>query len=312
MVAVIVLGVRVVAGAAGPASQPVRVVYASVNSSFGDSPNPENVADLFLLARGNAAVRRLTRTSWWEDDPDWSPDGRRIAFSKGDPLCTAGACEEGPISGNIWVRSLTSPRARRLTSDPEQQGFLDQSPTWSPDGRMIAYSRSEGYGGDPAEVGIYTIGVDGRNDTLLTSTPVRALDWSPQGSTIAFMTDEGRVGLVSVATGDTRNIAITNLAGRHQFENDLAWAPSGRQLAIATLSGVYVVSSTGGRARRVVKTRAGGGVTWSPNGRRLAFADVSGTGSQARRDIFVVSLSGRGLSRLTTTAGDDFSPDWRR
>jgi Tol biopolymer transport system component len=94
-------------------------------------------------------------------DPDWSPDGRCIAFSSGDEKSRriAVACEDG-----LW-------RPRVLT----QGSFVDASPAWSPDGREIAFARRSPIepcsGQCPPQPAfeIHTMDADGTNVRRLTS-----------------------------------------------------------------------------------------------------------------------------------------------
>jgi tricorn protease len=76
-------------------------------------------------AAGGAARPLLQTRRANELEPDWSPDGRRLAFQ---------SSRSGSIQ--IWVLDLRSKVARRLT-----KGRAAFSPDWSPDGRRIAFQR---------------------------------------------------------------------------------------------------------------------------------------------------------------------------
>lgn len=65
--------------------------------------------------------------------PNWSPDGRWIAFSNTGSLDAGGY--------DIYVIDVNGNRRRRLTRSPGQ----DTAPVWSPDGRWIAYLRPSGH-----------------------------------------------------------------------------------------------------------------------------------------------------------------------
>ena len=52
---------------------------------------------------------------------DWSPDGRTLAVE---------------AAGDLWLVDAVTGRERRLTNTP---GVFESSPTWSPDGRWLAY-----------------------------------------------------------------------------------------------------------------------------------------------------------------------------
>lgn len=108
----------------------------------------------------------------------YSPDGRRIAFMSvrdrnGDTECSSDSCE---YAGEIYVMNADGSHPRRLT---DNEG-ADQGPTWSADGRRIAfYSDRNSPGAEDFE--IYSIGADGRCLTWLTNGSADSVDpdWSP-------------------------------------------------------------------------------------------------------------------------------------
>jgi Tol biopolymer transport system component len=309
--ALVLLAVGLAPASAGPtARQPVLVFVSADVFESGARITPENVADLYLL-KGNTIIRRLTRTPLWEEYPSWSPDGRRIAFSRGSPVCHALTCERRPgfYGMSIWV-GRPGASARRITRTGDS--YIDQSPMWSPNGRTIAFARVFCCEDDPSKDGIYTIAPDGKRQERIFKGRAKALDWSPDGSTIVFLPEFGGVRLLDVTAGDVTRPEITNLGGG---KTDVAWSPDGQRLAVTAAAGIYVVEAEGGRARRVVRIRAGYefglGVSWSPDGRRIAFSGTLERNPEARPDIFVVGVNGRGLKRLTTNPGPDFDPQWR-
>jgi TolB protein len=77
-------------------------------------------ADLFVIGANGRGLRRLTRGGG--GTPDWSPDGKRVAFVR---------------HNDIYVIEANGRGLRRLT----QGGGNDTDPVWSPDGRWIAFTR---------------------------------------------------------------------------------------------------------------------------------------------------------------------------
>ena len=81
--------------------------------------------------------RNITNTAGFiEDDPDWSPDGKKIAFTRHP--------EAGPhldsYTAEMYVLNLKTGTEEKLTENLEEE----RSPAWSPDGRRIAYTCRRG------------------------------------------------------------------------------------------------------------------------------------------------------------------------
>lgn len=131
--------------------------------------------DLFLLDLPSGSVRRLTRTPGPEDTPDFSPDGRSVAFVGLWPVGAA-------VSWDLYVLDLEEgDRIEMLTEDP----FFDWCPRFSPDGEWIALeSNLRG----PSD--IHVIRRDGRERTAFTFDQWRDAFpcWSPKGDEIAYGT----------------------------------------------------------------------------------------------------------------------------
>jgi Tol biopolymer transport system component len=92
--------------------------------------------DIFTMNPDGTDVVNLTHDSSYDDDPSWSPDGRQIAFA------SMRDCEAGDTScgTSIYVMDADGKNVRRLT-DPSDTESSDSHPTWSPDGKQIAFQR---------------------------------------------------------------------------------------------------------------------------------------------------------------------------
>jgi TolB protein len=104
-------------------------------------------------------VRQLTRNRSSDLTPQWSPDGRWIAFAsdrgrRGEP--------------EIWVTREGETGARRLVRTPNHPTWQDfqYSPTWSPDGRRLIFSMAVS-DGNPE---LYRVNADGTGLKRLTFT----------------------------------------------------------------------------------------------------------------------------------------------
>ena len=124
----------------------------------------------------------------------------------------------------------------------------------------------------------------------------------------------------SLDTGTVRPLATTS-AGQYRYLGYSSWSPRGDTIAFLDREGtdtwgLYLVSSTGGPARRLTGM-AGIGIAWAPDGKSVAFADRGSTGEPF--SMFAISLETRHRRQLTFpppgSFGDThaaFSPDGRQ
>ncbi len=117
----------------------------------------------------------------WVADPQISPDGARIAFTRVWVDATADAYRTC-----IMMAEFSGGAPRRLTS-----GALDSQPRWSPDGDTLAFVRGEE--GKPSQ--LYLLPLSGGEATALTALKGGASDpaWSPDGRRIAFRSSHNPV-----------------------------------------------------------------------------------------------------------------------
>jgi Tol biopolymer transport system component len=133
----------------------------------------------------------MSVSAWWGDCvtyPQWSPDGRRIAFFAGDV---------GYTGAYVYVMNAdgSSPFALPV---PRAQGWNGRFPAWSPDGSLVAFE----WGGDNSVISASDPDGDG---TLTTLARGGSPAWSPDGHWIAHggrAGDYTRVVATNVVTGE--------------------------------------------------------------------------------------------------------------
>jgi serine/threonine protein kinase len=130
--------------------------------------------DIYRFEAGRADQPLITST-FVEDHPAFSPDGRRVAFAS-----------ERTGTAEIWLAEADGSSPRQLTQGP---GLMQGFPRWSPDGRRIAFdSRSE-----DGVYDIWTIDADGASPRRLTQDPgdENEPSWSRDGRFIYFSARRG-------------------------------------------------------------------------------------------------------------------------
>jgi TolB protein len=127
-------------------------------------------------------------------NPEWSPDGQWIAYS------SLGS------DANLWIIPSAGGTPRQITTHPG----ADTEPTWSPDGRKLAFVSDRSGNQD-----IWIIGIDGEDALQVTTDPAidRSPHWSPDGMRIVFVSDRGDAGfshIWMVSDLQTLNVEATS------------------------------------------------------------------------------------------------------
>ena len=171
---------------------------------------------------------QVTSTMGAEEDPAWSPDGRMLAFTAGKVGLRATLMTEvGAADSDIWITSLDGSPAVNRTADYEGQ---DRFPSWSPDGRQIAFWSGRdggGYyvmpmlGGSPRKV---------RSSGVLSNSPGLP-QWSQDGSRLACVVYEEGKPFVEIVTLVGNASERFSLPGSSIRRFQLSWSPDGRFFA---------------------------------------------------------------------------------
>lgn len=153
-------------------------------------------------ADGARELLRPMASAYQEAHPQFSPDGRRIAY-----MFSAGITE-------IWTANIDGSQARRLAG-----GEFDMlAPNWSPDGRSIAFVTNSG-----GSLDIHVIPADGGKPLRLTDSPADDANphWSKDGRWIYFSSMRtGRYEVFKMPAEGGAAYQVTTNGGRLAFESD--------------------------------------------------------------------------------------------
>lgn len=186
--------------------------------------------------------------------------------------------------GEIAVVSADGSRPTVLTHDK----VTELSPKWSPDGRAIAYVRPTGRVSQ-----VWLMNADGGGRHALTHLPQgvvggtewSSIDWSPDGSRIAFIAyrnNPNNAGASQLWVANARTGAATLLLpmriGVSSGVDSPAWSPDGRWIALTRTNRhtPYQILLFSLATHRLSGLGQGTDPAWSPDGRRIVFTGAKG------------------------------------
>jgi hypothetical protein len=239
----------------------------------------------------------------------FSPDGSRFVFAaqRGDrDVLAVLDVQRGRI-----IREIPLPAIREMAN-----------PSWSPDGRTVVLTGMAGGRSD-----LYALDVDAGTTRRLTEDWYAALlpSFSPDGSTVAFVTDrgegadldQGRWGRYRIALLDVASLAVRELPGMEGDNVDPAWAPDGASLFFRSdrtgIPNIYRMELASGDLFQITDLFSGvSGITplspaiaTSRGDRRLLFTALERGGY----NIYAISdpeqLAGTPVTRVGTPEDDE-------
>jgi TolB protein len=213
--------------------------------------------DVWTVRPDGTGLTQQTRTAAIEETPDWGPDGSLVYASN-----RSGGFE-------LYVQRPGT-AARRLIHVPKRWQE-DRSPSWSPDGKWIAFSSTRA-GAFNAE--LYRVHPDGTGLERLTFTPgadgVLGDDtmpsWRPDGKSLVFVSN--RYTNFELFSLDLETRRTTRLTRTDVDEAQPRVSAGGRYVFVVLLDGGVgriVITDAHFKGRRIIQS--GIAVDWRPGAR---------------------------------------------
>lgn len=247
---------------------------------------------------------KLTRVRY--SYPFLSPDGTRFVL-------------EASVSGNWEIYTLEragmrdgGEGLRPLTANVH----LDRMPSWSPDGRHIAFISDRAGNQD-----VWRMDADGSHVVQITDTPEAEIHpyWAPNGQAIIYNRRVAGERLYSIWTSGRDGQKHSELLRDDELNSYAQISPDGKWIVFdkwwrndETNGEIFLMDRAAGTLTRLTKNTVYDGYpAWFPDSRRILFSsEVDGVFK-----LFSIRIDGTGLTQLTFGEGDDqrgrVTPDGR-
>jgi Tol biopolymer transport system component len=282
-----------------PSERNGRIVYAD--------PGPGRGSLMFTVNADGRDKKLLTRDGGiW---PQWSPDGTKLLFARGDNFFVMRA-EPGGVRRPLFKEPVNG------SAGGLGVVFFALAAHWSPDGRRIVFATVRG---------IEVANADGSGRRLLLRNRPQQLyfgdpDWSPDGGQIVLvgnswapLTWPSVPQQIYLMRSDGTGLRQLT-AGFLRFHRDPSWSRDGRWIlfaqcpvpwATSRVSELVLLKPDGSDQRTMARlsgTDCASMITWSPDGRKILYVDertgveVMNVDGSARRHLLPWGLGVNGLS----------------
>ena len=281
-----------------------KIAFASDRTTGEGVDNPEGDLEIFTMNRDGTGLTQLTENAASDFDPEWSPDGKRIAFHS-----------DRDLFSNIFVMDADGTEQTQVTKGRS----FDRNPTFSPDGNRVAFDSNleagKGVDNPEGDFEVFSVRVDGKGLAQLTKNAEGDFqpDFSPVGKSIAFVSRRNlSPGIYTMNSDGTKQKKVSR--GRAQVFQAPSWSPDGQRIAFASdqdgLLNIYKMRADGQGQVRLTDDNGvptDSAPVFSPNGKRIAFQ----TNRDGDFEIYKMRADGTGPVNLTDDPAGDFTPDWQ-
>lgn len=298
----------VAALSAGPAS---AGAFLGTNGKIAFTSNRDGNDEIYTMIPGDTgAPTQLTHTVYPSDNetPAFSADGTRIVFER---------------NKEVWIMNADGTGQRQLTTDPA----FDHDPTFSPNGKKIAFLTRRGVDSPPGVDNIWLMNANGSQQTRLTSgSSVSEPTWSPDGTRIAFVKGavvgtSGQLWVIDPASpgaGTQYTFSNTgNVDTSVGVVTSPTFSPNGSLIEFratggalhCSCTGYFTVSSGGGNPNLLgASNPSDAGFAFSPDGTKVA---LQSTNRESNLEVYTMNPDGSGVVNITNDLSFvDKQPDW--
>jgi TolB protein len=291
---------------------------------FADDKSASLHLQIYIENADGMDVRHLVTSTYDDQKPALSPDGRRVLFTRYQP-------EGAPVTdGGVFVVNVDGTGLARIADGEDV--------SWSPDGKRIAVTRDlVDAAGNVFNVGLWVMNEDGSGAHQVTLKGLHCPNvcpggsqdngaaWSPDGQRLVFVRDEytspERYVIFTIATDGTDLRQVTP-AGMDV--SNPAWSPDGAWIAFQSPpepvktgeQNIYKIHPDGTGLMQLtahLSSASWGQGTfhawWSPDGTEIVFSHAPGSMSD-NASLYVMNRDGSGRRRVGPSSLNQNFPVW--
>lgn len=203
--------------------------------------------EIYKMNSDGSNVVRLTDNPGFDTLPAWSPNGGKIVFfSRGN--------EAGEVGASLYTMLADGTRRTKiLDSGTGQPGDLyigvnvevarNSNPSWSPDGKRIAFGAFHFDSSGFLQPALYTVNRDGSDLSLLVDNADDP-DWSPDGQRIVYTRGQNSIEVQSLDANKQPIGSATTLGKGH----DPVFSPDGKMVAFRAGQAIFKINADGSSA----------------------------------------------------------------
>ena len=246
--------------------------------------------EIYLCDFDGSNVSRFTRHNSISLFPDWSSDGRWIAYT---------------TYADRWPRIRVQHVRENRVAMVDKPG-LQAAPAWIPGKFELAASLS--FSGDQE---IYLLTGNGKVIKRLTGSVGIDVEptWSPDGKRMAFVSK--RSGNPQIYTFDLVSGRVQRLTFEGRYNTQPSWSPKGDRIAYSAMKNgvidIFTINPEGGEPIQLTENQGSNEApTWAPDGSLIAFSSTR----EGKSRIYVMTAYGTDQRRLLTLPGEQTNPKW--